>query len=359
MQETAYDVVILGAGPAGSNLARRIDSRAMRVLLVDGEPLRGEKVCAGLLSPDAQDLLAAYDISLPRELLVTPQLFSVRTIDLACDTVRHYRRSYMNIDRAAFDRFLRGMVPPTVTKLQARATRVWQTDSGYQVETVADGRTETLTCRYLIGADGASSLVRRSLFPGRRLLQYTAIQQWFPAGESNPYYSCIFDAETSPGCSWIFFKNGQMIFGGAFEKQGCRAAFEKQKQRLIARGFVSASAFCAPQRTEACLVSRPRLLGDILLGRGSAFLVGEAAGLISPSSFEGISYALASSEALAASLSLASSEKEALRLYRRRAAPLCRKVRLRCLKRPFMYHPPLRRLILKTGLCALQMKGEA
>ena len=67
-------------------------------MLLDGTEQRGGKVCAGLLSPDAQDLLAEYDICIPNEILVSPQLFSVKTIDLAGENVRHYRRSYMNVE---------------------------------------------------------------------------------------------------------------------------------------------------------------------------------------------------------------------------------------------------------------------
>ena len=80
-------IAIIGAGPAGSNLARLIDTTKYNVILIDGSKKKGEKVCGGLLSPDAQDLLAKYDISLPKDVLVSPQLFSVRTIDLGIEDV--------------------------------------------------------------------------------------------------------------------------------------------------------------------------------------------------------------------------------------------------------------------------------
>ena len=111
-----YDIVIVGAGPAGANFARLIDSKRYRTLLIDGSSDR-DKVCGGLLSPDAQDILARYDISLPRDLLASPQLFSVRTVDLATGMTRYYRRSYLNIDRRRFDDFLRTLIPPQVTRL--------------------------------------------------------------------------------------------------------------------------------------------------------------------------------------------------------------------------------------------------
>ncbi len=55
-----YDIVIVGSGPAGSNLARLIGDK-YKVLLIDKRDLENEnpknhtnKCCGGLLAPDAQ-----------------------------------------------------------------------------------------------------------------------------------------------------------------------------------------------------------------------------------------------------------------------------------------------------------------
>ena len=100
--DKSYDIIVVGAGPAGTNFARLVDSKRYGVLLVDGSAGK-EKVCGGLISPDAQGILAKYDLSLPKDLLVSPQLFSVRTIDLSDGLTRYYRRSYMNVNRQRFD----------------------------------------------------------------------------------------------------------------------------------------------------------------------------------------------------------------------------------------------------------------
>ena len=103
-----YDVIIIGAGPAGATLARLLSTEKYKVLLADADGGR-EKVCGGLLSPDAQDFLAGHDIYLPKDILVDPQLFSVRTIDLRDGLTGYYRRSYMNVSRQKFDDFLKNM----------------------------------------------------------------------------------------------------------------------------------------------------------------------------------------------------------------------------------------------------------
>ena len=40
------------------------------------------KPCGGLISGDAQKALASFDMTLPKDVLVDPQIFAVKTIDL-------------------------------------------------------------------------------------------------------------------------------------------------------------------------------------------------------------------------------------------------------------------------------------
>lgn len=349
-----YDIIVIGAGPAGANFARFIDHQKYNVLLLDGSEGH-DKVCGGLISPDAQAILARYDLCLPKDILVSPQLFSVRTLDLSNNSTRHYRRNYLNVDRKKLDDFFRSLVPPQIDRINGRCKQVEKSNDGYALETIEG---EKLYCKYVIGADGASSNLRLSLFRHKKLQKYVSIQQWYPAGEANPYYSCIFDNETSTGCSWIFFKDGMTVFGGAFEPHNCREAFETQKQKLIAAGFLNEKSVANVKKTEACLVSRPHFGQGIFIGKNGAFLLGEAAGFISPSSFEGISYALASSEALADAFNKYSIDNERrIRFrYKRKTASLKRKINLRCLKRPFMYHPILRSMVMKSGLSSIKIK---
>ena len=111
--DVCYDVLIVGAGPAGSTLARLLGERTpeKRVLLVEGQTPGKAKVCGGLLAPDAQKVLAAFDLPLPKSVLVDPQIFSVKTIDVPSGLVRYYSRFYINADRGKFDDWLRSLIP--------------------------------------------------------------------------------------------------------------------------------------------------------------------------------------------------------------------------------------------------------
>lgn len=111
-----YDIVIVGGGPAGSTLARLIGNQ-YRVLLLEKrtfqEPLyKGlQKCCGGLLDPDAQKMLASFGLGLPKSVIVSPQMFAVRTIDNDNSIERYYQRHYINVDREAFDKWLISLIP--------------------------------------------------------------------------------------------------------------------------------------------------------------------------------------------------------------------------------------------------------
>ena len=117
-----YDIVIVGSGPAGSTLARLIGDR-YKVLLIDKRDLENEnpkniinKCCGGLLAPDAQKMIAKLGLGMPKDILVNPQLFAVRTIDLTNNLERLYQRFYLNMDRGKFDRWLVSILPAGVDK---------------------------------------------------------------------------------------------------------------------------------------------------------------------------------------------------------------------------------------------------
>lgn len=100
---------------------------------------------------------------------------------------------------------------------------------------------------------------------------------------------------------------------------------------------------------------RPKSPRDFQTGKDGAFLVGEAAGFISPSSFEGISSAILSGSMLAEAFMASADGKEAAKLYRRKTFRLRAKLTLKVLKRWFMYTPPVRSVIMKSGVMSVRL----
>lgn len=350
---STFDVAVVGAGPAGAVFVKELAKARpeLRILLIDGQSPHSCKPCGGLLAPDAQKLLAKFDLVLPKSILEDPQIFAVQTIDLDKRRVRYYQRYYLNMDRYAFDRWLLSLVPSQVTILQGRCTEIKKDGEVFSLLIQHDGAQMWVNALALVGADGGGSVVRRTFFTPMRV-QYVAIQQWFEnRGQRLPYYSCIFDAKTSESCSWTIHKGGYVIFGGAFRKQKCREAFDAQKERL--ENFLG-NSFGEPIRTEACLVSSPRVMKDFQTGKASVFLLGEAAGFISASSFEGLSSAMLSGKMLADAFARGRSHKDIARLYQRSARALKHKLRLKAVKRRILCNPLLRAMIMKSGIQSIR-----
>ena len=107
-----FDIAIVGAGPAAAIFAERMQNKGKSILLIDGQNKKHSKPCGGLLAPDAQKLLASFDFTLPNSILVSPQIFSVKTIDLCSNQIRYYPRYYLNMDRLKFDQFFSNLLLP-------------------------------------------------------------------------------------------------------------------------------------------------------------------------------------------------------------------------------------------------------
>ncbi|HBN2690134.1 TPA: colicin M resistance protein CbrA, partial [Citrobacter freundii] len=86
-----FDVAIIGLGPAGAALARQLSGK-MRVIALDKKRQCGNegftKPCGGLLAPDAQRSFIRDGITLPVDVIANPQIFSVKTIDVAASLTR-------------------------------------------------------------------------------------------------------------------------------------------------------------------------------------------------------------------------------------------------------------------------------
>lgn len=344
-----YDIAIIGAGPAGSVFAKEIAHLRpdLKIVIIDGQSPDSAKPCGGLLAPDAQKLLARFDLVLPKIILEDPQIFAVQTIDIEQRLVRYYQRHYLNMDRYAFDSWLLSLIPSHVIIRKGKCVKIDKEDDNYILSIHNNGKKHKISAKIIVGADGGSSIVRRTFFSPMRV-QYVAIQQWFDnKGQKLPYYSCIFDAKTSDSCSWTIHKGDYIILGGAFKRNGCRFAFDTQKSRL--ERFLG-NSFGEPLKTEACLVSSPRGIKDFCTGSKDVFLIGEAAGFISASSFEGLSSAMLSGKLLADAFAKTKSYTSIQKIYKKSTFSLKIKLFTKSIKRVILCNPFTRSIIMKSGI---------
>ncbi len=352
-----YDIIVVGAGPAGANLARLIGEK-YKILLIDKRDLENEnpknltnKCCGGLLSPDAQKIIAKLNLGIPKDVLVDPQLFAVRTIDLTNNIERLYQRFYHNMDREKFDRWLVSLLPSGVDKkFNSLFKGVTETPEGYEVKYIHNGQEITARTRIVVGADGAFSKVRRSISNDVNIPEtYISIQEWFQCSCPMPYFTAIFDEEISDFYSWVIPKDNYLILGSALKpKDNTREKFNKLKTKLTQLGF----NFDNKIKTEGAFIYRPKKPAHFYVGKDNIALIGEAAGAISPSSAEGISYALKSSLYLAESLE--GGLDGFLERYKQKVKDIKLNLLMKNLKSPVMFNPFLRQLAMKSGLQSIK-----
>ncbi len=347
-----YDIVIIGAGPAGSNLTRLISDK-YKILWIDKRDMENEnpknkkgKCCGGLLAPDAQKMIARLGLSLPSDILVNPQIFAVRTIDIANNIERLYQRFYLNFDRDKFDKWFVSLVADQVEKkfntLFIGFTKI---PDGYKIRYIHNGQEKFAKTRIIIGADGANSKVRNLISKGINMpKQYIAIQEWFECANLIPYYGAIFDEEITDFYSWVIPKENCILLGSALKpKENPWEKFELLKVKLRDFGF----NFDKRIKTEGAYICRPNKISSFYVGDENIALIGEAAGAISPSSAQGISYALKTSLHLAHSLQTGS--EGFLERYKKNVNDIKVNLLLKNLKSPAMYLPSLRYLAMKSG----------
>jgi flavin-dependent dehydrogenase len=171
------------------------------------------------------------------------------------------------------------------------------------------------------------------------------VQATFDLVAAEPSYGAIFDAELTDYYGWTIPKAGQLLVGAAFPAgRGVSARFDELVRRLRANGF----RLGREVSRSACAIARPKTPGQLLVGRGRIVLVGEAAGFISPSSAEGISFALRSGADLAHAASCGL-EGVAPR-YLSAAWPLALRVGTKAAKASAIYGPATRRLVMRSGI---------
>jgi geranylgeranyl reductase family protein len=287
-QVKEYDVIVAGAGPAGSTIGYELSRMGHSVLVLEKELLPRDKLCAGGIPRRILKL-----IDLPDGPMIEDRINKVEF------TFRPKGRFVLEspepllytVSRRHFDHML-------IRRAQTAGCQVRDGEpvSGLDVEkkrVLVHTPRRMFQARVLVGADGVSGAVARLAGFRRKRRIIATLQSDVPMQPeiSERYRGRVWIGFgwIRKGYTWIFPKRNHLSVGiGATIGDGEAKALRKAFQALVRSFF--------PQHQNAPVASFPISLGGIRqnLVRERMLLVGEAANLVHPLTAEGIYFAVRS-----------------------------------------------------------------
>jgi len=300
MAETV-DVVVVGAGPAGTAAAITAAAHGLHVVGIDKARFPRDKTCGDGLTANALRLLEKLGVSaadldatepafVRETMLVSPSGRQVR-LPLPTDGAHAVVVRRRNLDGALVDCARRHGV-----EIREGAAIEHVKPVGEKVElTLADG--SVLDASFVIAADGHWSTVRRAVEPDapRDLGEWHAVRQYFDDVEDDRLW-VLFQRDLLPGYAWVFPLPGRRanVGYGVLRSDGRTGRELKDLwPDLLARPAVR--DILGPDARPAEPVHAwpiPTRYEPGRLMHGRILFAGDAAGVVDPMTGEGIAQAI-------------------------------------------------------------------
>jgi len=286
-EENIYDVIVVGAGPGGSQCAYTLSKRGIRVLLLDKKNSGWQKPCGGGVS---EKTFKEFEIPFSAGYKTTGIKFIVN------GKTTQTSISYFDVYRNRLDEWLakRAVDNGAIMLFGITVTDIKQENGWYIVETTKG----VFKSRFLVGADGVYSVVRKKVF-GKELNQKMlafALDYHYEGPHKIKSLDFYADDLLPFGYGYIFPKDeNNLIIGIAGldiqnPKEVTEKFIEKYKSQIEGLKYIDFKGAHIPYQH----------LKEIR--NGNCLLVGDAAGLNTPIAFAGIPIALRSGRLAAESI---------------------------------------------------------
>src|SRR4030095_14968167 len=282
-----YDAIVIGAGPAGLQAARQLATRQFRVAVLEEHQVVGDPVhCTGVLAREAFDEFRLSTESILNE-LTTARFISPSGQDIV------YRPRVVEavvVDRALFDGCLADETVRAGAELirGARVNRITATADGVTIHVANQPPLRARSC--VLACGGRYALHRQLGLGVPSLLLHTA-QRELPASQAGDGRVHFGTEVARRGFAWVVpVQRGGQWFArvGVMAEADAPTYFMRVVDRIAARWGVELP-LPGPPRLKILPLSRiSRTYGDRFIA------VGDAAGLVKPTTGGGIYYSLVS-----------------------------------------------------------------
>ena len=345
---THVDVLVVGAGPAGSAVAARMARAGASVQLVESARHPRPKACAEYASPRIVEELARIGLQCWTDTAVPLRgmhLHAGGRASMIRYADRRGPRSAWGVNRPTFDAALAGHAADAGAELRERAAAVRLEAVGGRVRGAwirdrETGREELVTADWLVGADGVRSTVARLVgversvrFPRRLGLvaHYSGVEGLTDHGEMHVGSDGYIGLAPMPG--------GELNVGMALPLDGAAGSSQARFDAAIAAIPAVAQRLAGARRLTPIRGAAPIGHRVSRVAGPGWLLIGDAAGFVDPFTGEGIHRALRSARAAANAILDAGDVERSYARERRRA--FAAKTALTWLVQGFLAAPPL------------------
>ncbi len=310
IESSDCQVVVVGAGPAGSATAYYLASSGFRVVLVDQHTFPRDKVCGDFVGPIAQKEIERLGITKLPSYKKTNEIKGAaayldgrKLISKPVPKLHGLPSTGRVIPRFLLDKWLLDCAVKAGTKVLEgfRATGFESRSDGVTLTVKGSSGVQNLRTQLLVGADGSNSTVARALrgHSPPNSDRIVAIRGYFadvngPSDQADLYFS----SESFPGYSWLFpTGEGKANVGiGVVLETIPPVSQLRELLNFHIKNDVALSKRLKGAKLIGGISGWPLTIynADLPVVADRVMLVGDAAGLINPLNGEGIQYALLS-----------------------------------------------------------------